>query len=74
MKRYWVFGGLEYYASGGMSELIATFDDEMVAVEFAKSKMQSDKINIEWVQVVDVAETKLVMSDGHCYGSNMGVK
>lgn len=58
MRRYWLFGSIEYYASGGMLDFKASFDSRVDAAN-AGSEMVSSRA-IEWWHVFDSSEGTIV--------------
>lgn len=54
MKRFWVFAGDSYYASGGMADFIGQFDD----LESAKNAGVA--ADCSWWHVLDVQIMKVV--------------
>ncbi len=54
-KRYWLFGYPEYEASGGMSDLLASYD----TVEQAKASLDEwhEKRSLDYIQIFD-SETR----------------
>jgi len=53
-KRYLVFKYDNYYPSGGMNDLVASFDDEQEAIAFAKSG------NWDYFDIYDRLEVKAI--------------
>lgn len=53
-KRYWLFGGAIYYASGGMRDFNGSFDREEEAKAKAKEKEYTDEYN--WYHILDTQE------------------
>jgi hypothetical protein len=61
MKRFLVFSGECYYASGGAADFSADFDEEAAAMKYADERVMDDG----WWQVVDGA-TMRILSQGLC--------
>jgi len=68
VKRFLVFAGDEYYASGGWKDFVAEFDTLECARVFADAKhteeWQSDRFIfggvLQWVHIVDTIQSKLI--------------
>lgn len=63
--RFWLFAGVDYYASGGVVDLRGRFD----SVEAAMSRLTTHPDATrhggwEWYQVVDVVEGRVIRSFG----------
>lgn len=54
-KRYWLFGGLIYYASGGMEDFIASFDTKEEALAKA-IELEYIKAEFKWHHVIDTQD------------------
>lgn len=55
---YGVFGGLNYYPSGGYEDLIGIFE----TIERAKVEIEKNKEVYDWVQIVDFETHKIVLN------------
>jgi hypothetical protein len=64
MKRYLLFAGPEYYASGGFHDFINCFASPSEARQAAES------MRVDWWHVFDVETRKIVLwGEGHAYGA-----
>lgn len=54
MKRFWVFSGHDYYPGPGMDDLASRHDDEVEAIEAAKTAIKDEDPWHDWSQVVNV--------------------
>lgn len=54
-KRYWLFGGEDYYARGGIHDLVGCFDSAAEA-EAGAQKLEST----QWYHVVDITTGQIV--------------
>ena len=71
MKRYWVFVGMDYEASGGVGDLEGCFETieeaENCVVEWGKEHsndyLRKQKYTCLWYQIVDVCDGTIVR---HC--------
>lgn len=54
--RYWLFGGCDYYPSGGMGDFIGEFPSQLEAEEAGKSR--------EWCEVIDMVDRVRVSCSG----------
>ena len=67
-KRYMLFGGQAYYASGGFHDYLGSFGDLEKAVAYASSIM--DDV-IDWWHIFDCEERKCVAcSEYQAYGAH----
>lgn len=62
MKRFVLFAGITYYASGGWNDFVADFDDLPSAIASGMETMQSD--DWRWAHVVDVTTGDIVWEIG----------
>jgi hypothetical protein len=63
MKRYLLFAGPEYYASGGFHDFADSFATQLEARQAAES------MSVDWWHVFDVETRKIVLwGEGHAYG------
>lgn len=67
MKRYWVFGGQIYYASGGFKDFLRDFDDRNAAIDFAADQLACRTNDVEWTQIVDTDLGKIIRSVAEAY-------
>ena len=56
-RRYWVFVMTQYYPSGGLSDIKATFESKKEAIHYAK---EHDKTKYDWVEILDVNHRKTI--------------
>ena len=65
----WVFGGLEYYASGGMHDLLGRYPTLVAAVAAATEAEKQGRV--EWWQIVDTTDG-VVLAQSEClpYGAD----
>lgn len=66
MKRYWLFAGPNYYASGGMKDFLgdfATIDE--ADLHFESLRKPGD---FEWFHIFDTIEKRVVEIQDTCYG------
>ena len=64
-KRYWLFGGVCYYATGGVHDLTGLFD----SVAEAEANVQAIDSS-EWYHVVDITTGQIVAGTRHqAYGA-----
>lgn len=70
MKRYWLFGGDVYYASGGMYDFRGTYATLEAAIEAGKHEL--DKIlGLDWFHVWDVeTETIVARTERQAHGAD----
>lgn len=63
IKRYCLFGGAIYYASGGFNDFLASFEtrEEVVA---AKIKWDAENVDYSWSQIVDLQEGTMTIESG----------
>lgn len=58
MKKYLLFAGPNYYPSGGLDDLVKSFD----SIEEAKAFAEADhEETYEWAQIVETKSLKLVL-------------
>lgn len=62
LKRYWLFTGAEYYPSGGMKDFKGSF--ESVGEAIAHLQIVKTSRSIEWYQILDSFEGKVVQNVG----------
>ena len=62
MKRYWLFGGENYYAKGGIHDFIASTDYLELLVSQAKKLNPSE---IDWYHIVD-SDTGNIILKSNC--------
>lgn len=63
MKRFWLFGDVSYYSTGGMYDFIKSFDTAAEAVAFAEKRQKLpilDDCFIEWWHVLDSVGQRIV--------------
>jgi len=67
MKRYWLFTGEAYYASGGMQDFIGSYDSLEQAIDDSKGEWRYSAYTKEdyfyeydWFQILDSHESKIV--------------
>lgn len=63
MKRYLVFSGLNYYASGGMDDFIGDYDDYLAAVEEVDKRVNESKNPYgydNWGHIYDTKTRELI--------------
>lgn len=63
MNRYWLFGSVSYYATGGMCDFIKSFESFNLAMNEANRRMklrESDAEFIEWWHVFDSEQSVIV--------------
>ena len=66
VKRYWMFAGNDYYATGGMHDFGGSFDSVAEAEEGAKTLL----VPCEWYHVVDITTRQIVAGTRHqAYGA-----
>jgi len=71
MKRYLVFSGNSYYASGGWLDFKKDFTATKAAIEFANSLHEED--GLSWVHVVDSKTLQIIAYvDGSFCGNTQG--
>lgn len=64
-KRYWLFAGNDYYATGGMHDFRDSFDSVQEAEASAK-KLECE----EWFHVVDITTGQIVLGTKYqAYGA-----
>ncbi len=64
-KRYWLFAGEDYYATGGVHDLTGSFD----SVAEAEASVQAIDSS-EWYHVVDITTGQIVAGTRHqAYGA-----
>lgn len=69
--RYWLFADCDYYASGGVSGLRGRFDSESDAVARLRELIAYDPSDVEWYQIVDVHDGRVVRHyNGGGYGTD----
>jgi hypothetical protein len=69
MKRYIIFYGDTYYASGGVLDLLPdSYDTPNEAIAAAEQKYKKDGSEYNWYQVVDKNNMKAIERGGNCYG------
>ena len=56
---HWLFGGEQYYASGGVNDLLGIYPSLDAAKAAATEAMQSERI--EWWHIVDASSGVMVM-------------
>ena len=56
---HWLFGGQQYYAAGGVNDLLGIYPSLASAKAAATEAMQSERI--EWWHIVDARSGKVVM-------------
>ena len=59
-RRYCVFGGHDYYASGGWHDFRASCDTLEDAMQAAEELSTGDTASIEWWQIFDLQERRVV--------------
>ena len=59
MNWHWLFGGEQFYASGGMNDLLGMYPTLDAAKAAATEAMQSEKI--EWWHIADARSGVVVM-------------
>ena len=59
MNWHWLFGGQQYYASGGVNDLLGIYSSLDAAKAAAAEAMQSERI--EWWHIVDASSGVMVM-------------
>ena len=61
IKRFLVFGGDCYYASGGANDFLKSFVSEVKATEYARALMMDRTLKEDfWVNVFDVLSCEIV--------------
>jgi hypothetical protein len=64
MNRYWLFGSVSYYATGGMCDFIKSFESIDSAIDEAKRRTDLRESNfaefIEWWHVFDSEQSAIV--------------
>ena len=60
---HWLFGGQQYYASGGMNDLLGIYPTLDAAKAAATEAVQSERV--EWWQIVD-ARSQVVVLRSEC--------
>lgn len=56
MRRFWLFGGEEYYAAGGCNDFRGSFDSVEEAIEYAKHApmfKDSPRGPVQWSHIFD---------------------
>ncbi len=72
LPKFALFGGQEHYASGGMCDLVSTYEtlDEAIA-EAKRRSCGLYRYNFEWWHVVDIESFRVVAkSEYGAYGSD----
>lgn len=72
MKRYAVFASYSYYAKGGWGDFCGAYDDEVQAVNAARSIIKDD--DGDWAHVVDLQDGTVIASDEGDYCGNVRSK
>lgn len=68
MKRYWLFAGDSYYAAGGMTDFVKSFDSPEKAKQRAEKELNSE-YPPDWWQIFDSKIGKMVyFKDGEYTG------
>jgi len=68
-NRYWLFGGAQYYAAGGMHDIIGRFGALSDAIAYAKA-WEDPQNDYDWWHIVDTLTGELVAeSDCRPYGA-----
>jgi len=74
MKRFVLFGGPVYYAAGGFSDFVGSFDTVDEARHVAETKICeviSPELECEWWHIFDMVEHKIVgKSEYQGYGAS----
>lgn len=71
-NRYWLFGGAQHYASGGVHDVIGRFGVLSDAIAYAKA-WEDPQGDCDWWHVVDILTGELVAeSDCRPYGAPEG--
>lgn len=71
MKNIWLFAGIDYYACGGLQNLIGTFPSEEEAADALRTLNRHPSESVEWYQIVDVSTCSLLRHyGGGGYGTN----
>ena len=74
MRRYWLFGSVDYYASGGMCDFRGSFDDQASAAAAGEDMFRPHRLrlagdSVEWWHVFDTVECKIIAeSESPPYG------
>lgn len=78
MKRYWLFGGTSYSASGGMMDFVETFDSVEAAKRFAAEDFPPDDASItndghyNWWHIFDTTTMRIVaLQQGRSWSNSM---
>jgi hypothetical protein len=71
LKRYLVFAGNTFYATGGWSEFVGSFDSVEEARDAAKI-YEGEGGHHDWRDIVDIHAGRTVEFAGHSYGREMG--
>jgi len=59
---YWLFGGRDDRAKGGIDDLLATFANLDAALAYLAEQEQGSRANGDWYQLVDVTTAYAVRS------------
>ena len=65
VKRYLLFGGYQYYPSGGWHDFVTSFDDPKEAVAFAStstSRTMTGTVGYDWWHLVDTETWEQVVT------------
>lgn len=76
MKRYWLFGGIQYYPSGGFEDFKKSYDtldralNEARHLEFNYIDYPNQSDYLAWFQVFDSETREIVASEGNFFGNS----
>ena len=65
MKRYWAFGGADFYPEGGLCDFIGSFDTQQEAVDEIVSSA------FDWYQLLDSQSGIIVDFQKGCYSGDL---
>ena len=68
MKRYWLFGGENYYACGGMNDF-RLMSDDLEALKDEASDLATRVVDMDWWHILDIESFHIVgRSENQAFG------
>ncbi len=75
LKRFWLFGGIKFYPSGGLEDFKKSYDSLEEAVhdaerkEFSSIEYSHMHDRLEWYQILDTQINEVVTHSGNFFGN-----